>query len=82
MLLEKEISHENICTAEIRLNEFVEKFEDFYGKHNVTMNIHLLKHIANSVRNLGPLWAQSAFSFETNNGVIVRANQAKKRCAT
>lgn len=78
MLLEKEISHENICTAEIRLNKFVEKFEDFYGKHNDTMNIHLLKHIANSVRNLGPLWARSAFSFETNNGVIVRANQAKK----
>lgn len=33
--------------------------------------------MANSVRNLGPLWSQSAFGFETNNGVLVHSRRAK-----
>lgn len=78
MLLEERVTEENIGIAESRLKKFADKFEDFYGKHNVTMNVHLLHHLANSVRHLGPLWAQSAFAFETNNGVIVRLNNAKK----
>lgn len=75
-LLQEKISQEDILTAEERLNVFADKFEDCYGKHNVTMNLHLLRHIANGVRHLGPLWAQSTFSFETNNGVLVKSNQA------
>lgn len=43
-----------------------------YDKNNVTMNVHLTRHIANAVRNLGPLWAQSAFALEANNGLLTK----------
>lgn len=71
MLLEERISSDNIDCAELRLQKFADEFEELYGKHHVTMNLHLQRHLANAVRQLGPLWAQSAFGFESNNGVIV-----------
>lgn len=77
MLLQAKISQENISLAEIRLNKFCDDFEDLYHVHNVTLNLHLLRHLANSVRHNGPLWAQSTFSFETNNGVLIRTTHAK-----
>lgn len=58
------------------LANFADSFQDLYGQENVTMNIHLLRHMANSVRQLGPLWSQSAFGFETNNGVLIRFRTA------
>lgn len=77
ILLGEKITSEDIRQAEIKLQNFVESFEALYGKHSVTMNIHLMKHIAEGVRQSGPLWCQSAFSFESNNGVFVRSNNAK-----
>lgn len=71
-LLLTSISMENINAAELKLERFSNEFEGLYGKENVTMNIHLLRHIANAVRHNGPLWAQSTFGFETNNGVLAR----------
>lgn len=77
MLLRSRITPENLLLAETRLYQFADEYEVLYGQENVTMNLHLCRHVAESVRNLGPLWAQSAFGFETNNGVLVRTNKAK-----
>lgn len=71
-LLLENVSIESIDSAELKLEQFVNEFEDLYGKKNVTMNVHLLRHIANAVRHNSPLWAQSTFGFETNNGVLAR----------
>ena len=38
------------------------------GERYYTANVHHLLHFADSVRNLGPLWAHSAFPFEDTNG--------------
>lgn len=76
LLLEK-ISLDDISMAECKLEQFADEFEDLYGSKNVTLNIHLLRHIGTSVRNLGPLWSQSAFGFETNNGVLVKTTAKK-----
>ena len=38
------------------------------GNDGCTMNIHLLRHIVDCVRNWGPLWGYSCFSFESMNG--------------
>lgn len=76
-LLKKEIKFEEIDDAEKKLNLFANDFEQIYGQQNVTMNIHLLRHIANSVRLHGPLWAQSAFGFESNNGILVQTTSKK-----
>lgn len=72
LLLKLKITTDEIDLAEQKLHKFVIDYEMLYGKHNVTMNIHLLHHIANSVRNLGPLWAQSTFAFESNNGFLAK----------
>lgn len=50
-----------------RRQECVVKYED---RHSV--NIHLTRHIADAVRNLGPLWAQSAFAFEANDATLIK----------
>lgn len=36
----------------------------------MTYNVHLLLHLADCVRNCGPLWSYSAFHFESNNGTL------------
>lgn len=69
-LLKETITMVEIHVAERNLNEFCDQFESLYGSNNVTMNIHLTRHIAESVRQLGPLWAQSAFALEANNGIL------------
>lgn len=73
-LLKKEISLEEIDETEIKLDRFANEFERLYSTENVTTNIHLLRHIANSVRYHGPLWAQAAFGFESNNGILIKTN--------
>lgn len=77
-LLREKISLESINQAEMKLNEFVDKFEDLYGKHNVTMNLHLLRHLVKIVKYLGPLWTHSAYGFESNNGIVVKSNTSTK----
>lgn len=59
-----------------KMNQFVAEFEILYGKENVTINLHLLKHLAPMVRKLGPCWAQSAYGFEAMNGTVTKANTA------
>lgn len=54
------------------LLQFEKEFEILYGPQNVTMNINLIRHVAEAVKQLGPLWTQSVFGFEANNGELVR----------
>lgn len=77
-LLKETISTEDIFIAEAKLNQFSDQFEKLYGVEHVRINLHLLRHMGSSVRYLGPLWAQSSFTFEMNNGIIVKANNATK----
>lgn len=60
------------------LQNFVARAERLYGQACMTFNVHLLLHLSNSVRNLGPLWAHSAFVFEGGNGAITRCVTAAK----
>lgn len=41
------------------------------GEQHMTINIHSLLHLAECVRNLGPLWASSCFPFESANGEVL-----------
>lgn len=66
------ISDQDLVTAEYHLKVFVKQYEELYGIENMTMNVHLLIHYVFCVKNLGPLCAQSMFSFESNNAVFSR----------
>lgn len=78
ILLKDNITLNDIEYAQLNLNKFVDSFEDIYGKENITMNVHLLRHLPNAVKKLGPLWANSAYGFEATNGVVVKSNTSKK----
>lgn len=71
-LLATNISNDDLITAEQSLFSFVKEYEQLYGKESMTMNVHLLTHLTYCIKNLGPLWSQSMFSFESNNGRLGR----------
>lgn len=71
-LLKQEISDDEVNQAEHMLYVFVREHQILFGKEAMVMVVHLLKHIAESVRQLGPLWCQSAFAFERNNGCLLK----------
>lgn len=72
ILLQTSITYEEVDTAEKMLKTFVKEHQKLFGKENMIMNVHLLKHLAESVRELGPLWCHSAFPFERNNGILLQ----------
>lgn len=69
---------ESINRARRQLSDFANDFEILYGESNVVMNLHLIRHITMQVENLGPLWSQSAFAFEANNGIVTKSNSSTK----
>lgn len=72
MLSKKKIHHDEIQLARKMLTQFADEYELLYGKTKVTMNVHLLRHVADAVLHSGPLWSQSMFAFEQSNGEIVK----------
>ncbi|XP_033122015.1 uncharacterized protein LOC117121027 [Anneissia japonica] len=67
MLLDDDVSIDMINNSELLLMKFVLDAEEIYGKEYITYNMHLLTHMADSVRNWGPLWSISCFAFESMN---------------
>lgn len=72
ILLKTKISEQDILEAKVKLDNFAECHEKLYGPDHMTMNAHLIKHVSQSVIDIGPLWTQSMFAFETNNGVLAK----------
>ncbi|CAG5096787.1 Protein of unknown function [Cotesia congregata] len=65
------ITLEELHNAEILLDQYVEQFEELFGIENMTFNVHLLKHLPQTIRNWGPMWAHNAFTFESWNHRIM-----------
>ena len=47
-------------------------FSALYTAGRETINIHSLLHLAEGVRNLGPLWTHFCFPFESYNGNLLK----------
>ena len=71
ILLQPTLSHTKIDAAEEMLKDFLLLVPELYGTTDCVLNIHLLVHLCQHVRHWGPLWAFSAFGFESMNGHIV-----------
>lgn len=54
------------------LTYFVSMYEVYYGERHMSANLHQLLHLPEVVRDLGPLWVYSCFSFEDVNGQLVK----------
>ncbi|XP_048111205.1 uncharacterized protein LOC125302185 isoform X1 [Alosa alosa] len=81
LLLQDEISSDDIGKAETLLLEFTYRFQMLYGESEMTFNVHLLSHLGKSVRLWGPLWAHSAFPFESANGSLLKLVSGTKAVA-
>lgn len=66
ILLQTEISKDNLFQCELDLIKFVGECEILYGEEVITFNMHSLLHLVQSVRKSGPLWATSTFPYESN----------------
>ena len=69
-LLQQSISHRQLLQCENMINTFCQQFEILYGRRYMSANVHLLLHLPNTVRQLGPLWVYSCFYFEGQNGIL------------
>lgn len=69
-LCKKTLSIDEINESCLLLDDFVEEFENIYGKGAITNNIHLLRHLKNVTINCGPLWSSCLFGCESNMGNI------------
>lgn len=52
------------------LCQFVIQVVELYGPINMKFNVHLLTHLAKYVKIWGPMWAFSAFPYESMNGTL------------
>ncbi|KAI7789722.1 hypothetical protein IRJ41_011699 [Triplophysa rosa] len=72
ILLGSDIGQEDIDHAHQALELYVKSVQSLYGEDQMTYNVHSILHLTKSVENLGPLWAQSAFMFESYNGYLLK----------
>lgn len=71
-LLGDSISSDSIALSEACLTKFVIKLEELYGITRCTFNMHCLTHLPQCVKDCGPMWATSAFVFESHNHVLLK----------
>ena len=60
----------DVTKADLLLLQFCKRFEARYGKEAVTPNMHMQCHLADCVRDFGPIYGFWLFSFERYNGVL------------
>lgn len=71
-LLKTSISLQELRDADTCIQEFVRDFAALYSARFLTLNIHQCLHLADEVRNLGPLYNYSCFPFEDKNGHLLK----------
>lgn len=64
------ISLQELDTAHELLLGFCKEFERIYGSDTVTPNMHLRMHLADCIRDFGPVYGFWLFSFERYNGFL------------
>ena len=72
ILLQSEITLDELDKAHQLMLSFVELTEKLYGEGAMSPNVHQMIHISDSVRNWGPLWCHSGYPFESGNGVVLK----------
>ncbi len=69
ILCSKQVVEEKLLKAEKLVDEFCTKFEELYGKNNLTPNMHLAAHLTDCIRKHGPVYGFWLFAFECMNGI-------------
>jgi hypothetical protein len=72
ILLKCGSTDKDLDRAESLLFKFCSCFENLYERCFLRLNVHQLLHLPDCVRNLGPLYTHSCFSFESKNGIVLK----------
>ncbi|XP_028408833.1 uncharacterized protein LOC114531425 [Dendronephthya gigantea] len=72
ILLKDSISDAELNEAERLIYNFCKSFSLLYAERFYTLNVHQLLHLADDVKELGPLYTHSCFTFEDKNGFILK----------
>ena len=72
ILLQDSISEADLQEADRLLDGFCKSFSTLYEERFYTLNVHQLLHLVDDVRDQGPLYTHSCFSFEDKNGFILK----------
>lgn len=70
LINQQSVSVEDLNLAEELIKDFVRQFSLMYGRENMTANLHQLLHLAQTVRDFGPIFTTSCFLFENANGIL------------
>ncbi|KAK3918469.1 L-carnitine dehydrogenase [Frankliniella fusca] len=70
LLCQESVLETDIVLAQTLIDKFVERYQVLYGLRHMTHNLHLLRHLPNVVRELGPLWTSTCYLFEDLNGTL------------
>ena len=65
------ISAQDIGQSSLLLTQFLVQMPDLYSKRNCGFNFHLLLHLPEKVKYIGPMWQTSLFANESYNSVIL-----------
>ena len=69
---EKILEEKMISYAENQLNMFLNLFINAFSAESQSFNFHALRHLPTQVKDFGPLWLYSAFSYESANHLLIR----------
>lgn len=72
------IRPDELTAAHTLLLEFQCYAQYYYTESSMSYNVHLLKHLTQSVVDWGPLWAHTGYCFENGNGVLKKKIHAAK----
>ncbi len=70
LLSKREVTLDDISISDALLLRFCCHFESLYGQSAVTPNMHMHCHLAECIRDYGPMSSFWLFSFERMNGIL------------
>lgn len=72
ILLSDKINYDELNMVDTMIIRYAVTYQEYFGKHAMTYNIHLLLHIVKSVLKLGPLSYHNTFIFEKENQFLMK----------
>ena len=64
------ISLDDVAKIATLATKFGTKFQELYGNHRVTPNMHLHQHLSECILDFGPVYSFWLYSFERYNGIL------------
>ncbi|CAD6241492.1 GSCOCG00009289001-RA-CDS [Cotesia congregata] len=72
ILLSDKINYDELDMVDSMIIRYAVTYQEYFGKHAMTYNIHLLLHMVKSVLKLGPLSYHNTFIFENENQFLMK----------